>query len=68
MIYKIPFRLKKKIMEFLDGLVVKGPGVVTAMAQVTAVVWVQSLAQEFIHAQVQPPYPYPKKDHGVISI
>ena len=33
---------------------VKGSGIVTAMAQVTAGVQVQSLALEFPHAEVQP--------------
>ena len=36
--------------EFPGGLAVKGSGVVTALAQVIAVVWVQPLAQELLHA------------------
>ena len=32
------------------GLAIKGSGTVTAMAQVTAVIWVRSLAQDLPHA------------------
>ena len=35
--------------EFPGGLAVKGSGVVTALAQVIAVVWVQPLAQKLLH-------------------
>ena len=37
-------------MEFSGGLASWGPGVVTAVAQVTAVAWVQSLAGKLLHA------------------
>ena len=36
--------------EFPDGLAVKGSIVVTAMALVTAVVWVRTLARELLNA------------------
>ena len=36
---------------FPGGLAVKGSGIVTAVAQVTAVAGVQSLAREFPHAE-----------------
>ena len=35
---------------FPGGLAVKGSGVVTAGARVAAVVWVQSMARELLHA------------------
>lgn len=41
-------------MEFSDGLVVKGPGLVTAVVLVTAVAWVPPLAQEFLNAATTP--------------
>ena len=37
-------------MEFPCGLVVKGPDVIIAVAQVTAVVWVLFLARDLPHA------------------
>ena len=37
-------------MEFSDGLVVKGPGLVTAVVLVTAVAWVPPLVWEIPHA------------------
>ena len=36
--------------EFPSGLVGQGSGVVSAVAQIDAVVWVKSLTQEFPHA------------------
>ena len=44
-----------KISEFPAGLAVKGSSVVTAIALVTAVAHVRSLARELPHAVVAPP-------------
>ena len=42
---------EKKNPEWFNGsLAIKRSGLVTAVAQVTAVAWVQALAQEFLHA------------------
>ena len=46
--------LKKETQGFPDGLPVKGSGIVTAMALVVALAWVQSLAQEFYKLQAEP--------------
>ena len=51
--------------EFLGGLTVKGCSVVTAVAQVTAVVWIQSLAWELLCA-VDPAKKKKKKKEGEI--
>ena len=40
--------MKKNSQEFPGGLAVKGPGIVIALAQVTAEVWVQYLAWELL--------------------
>ena len=42
------------MLEFPSGLVVKGSGVVTAVARVAAVVQLPSLAQELLHSLAQP--------------
>ena len=39
-----------ELLEFPGGSVGEGCGVVMAVAWVTAVVWVQSLAQKLLHA------------------
>ena len=44
------FIYKSRVLEFPGGLVGKESGGVTAVAQVTAVAWVQSLVWELPHA------------------
>ena len=44
------FHQKKELQAFPSGLIAKGTGTVTAVAQVTAVTWVQSLIWELLHA------------------
>ena len=39
-----------RVLEFPGGLAMKGSSIFTAVAQVTAEVWVQSLAWELLHA------------------
>ena len=43
-------QIKTKMREFSCGTVVWGSCIVTAVAQIIAVAWVQSLAQELPHA------------------
>ena len=50
------FPTSNQLWEFPGGLAVKGSGIVTAVAQVTAVAGVQSLAWELTHvANATPP-------------